>query len=159
MTWINLTQSHCLDNSEVYFTPYVSCCHTDKESNCISWKECELLLVVPGTYIRNKLHMTQFSSLNIRLHSSVRQFHVFLDSYKHLRSYAGNHLPDYMASQPGRPVLIYTALRMSNFKLNVITSVPSMSLTDDPLSDAMYCCTIFLIGYGQEFEGQNIKSL
>ena len=45
-----------------------------------------------------------YSSLNIRLHSSVWQCHVFLDSYKHLRRYVGNHLPDYMASQPGRPV-------------------------------------------------------
>jgi hypothetical protein len=64
-----------------------------------------------------------------------------------------------MASQPGRPVLIYTAIGMSNLKKNVITSVPSMSLTADPLSDAVHFGTTFLIFYGQEFEGQNIKYL
>jgi hypothetical protein len=103
--------------------------------------------------------MTHYSSLNIRLHSSVRQCHFFLDSYKHLRRYVDNHLPDYMASQPGRPVLIYTAIKISILKLNVVTSVPSTFLTADPLSDAVHCGTNFLIFYGQEFEGQNTKSL
>jgi len=48
---------------------------------------------------------------------------------------------------------------LSNLKLNVITSAPTMSVTADPLSDAVHCDTIFLIVYGQEFDGQNIKSL
>jgi len=157
MTWIKVTQSHCLNNSKVYFTSHVSYCHTDKESNCISWKEWVLFPVVPGTSQTG--FIWQYSSLNIRLRSSVWQCHVFLNSYKHLRGYPGNHLPDYMASQPGRPVLIYTAIGMSNLKLNVITSLPTMSVTADPLSDAVHCDTIFLIGYGQGFEGQNIKSL
>lgn len=100
-----------------------------------------------------------YSSLNIRLHCSVRQCHVFLGSYKHLMRCVGNHLPDYMASQPGRPVLLYTAIRMSNLKLNLIISVPSMSLTADPLSVAVHFGTTFLIGCDQEFEGQNKKSL
>jgi len=120
------------------------------------------LFIPPGSWhLLDKLasYDIHYSSLNVRLYSSVRQCHVFLNSYKHLRGYPGNHLPDYMASRPGRPVLIYTAIRMSNLKLNVITSVPTMSVTADPLSDAVHCDTIFLIGYGQEFEGQNIKSL
>ena len=87
----------------------------------------------------------------------MRECHVFLDSYKHLTRCVGNHLPDYMASQTGRPVLIYTAIRMSNLKLNVLTLVPSMSLTADTLSVAVHCGTTFLIGYGQEFEGQNMS--
>jgi len=48
---------------------------------------------------------------------------------------------------------------MSNLNSNVITSVPSISLTADPLSHAVQFGTTFLIFYGQEFEGQSIQSL